>query len=120
MAEIDDRSLRLSAQRALLGAVSREVDAIGLHVDGTRIVVQVAASESALDEDAREALEVAASEIIADFPEATHIEVNHVASRDAFLEPTTLVILRFGVSPRTSTVSSHRAPTILRGPFSDE
>lgn len=93
--EIDSAPLRLSAQRALLGAVSREVDAIGLHVDGTRIVVQVA-SGSALDDDAREALEVAASEIIADFPNATFIAVDHVASREAFLAPTTLVFHRLG------------------------
>lgn len=95
MAELESAHLRLSAQRALLGAVSREVDAIGLHVDGTRIVVQVA-SGSPLDDDACEALEVAASEIIADFPSATFIGVKHVASREAFVAPTTLVFLRLG------------------------
>ena len=98
MAEIDNTHLRLSAQRALLGAVSRDVDAVGLHVDGTRIVVQVAA-RSPLDDDAREALEVAASEIIADFPNATYLGVKHVASRAAFVEPTTLVFHRLGVTP---------------------
>ena len=97
MPEIHNAHLRLSAQRALLGAVSRDVDAVGLHVDGTRIIVQVAAASS-LDDDAREALEVAASEIIADFPDATYIEVTHVASRAAFVERTTLVFLRLDVT----------------------
>jgi hypothetical protein len=62
-----DPSLRLSAQRALLGAISPEIRLIKLRRDGDQIVFTTIASRS-LSEDVKKALSVAATEVIADFP----------------------------------------------------
>lgn len=60
--------LRLSAQRALLGAISPEIRLIKVRRDGDSITLTTIASQQ-LDEDAEEALSFAAAEIVADFPE---------------------------------------------------
>ena len=63
-----DPNLRLSAQRALLGAISPEIRLIKLRQDGDRIVFTTIVSRSPSD-DVKEALSVAATEVIADFPD---------------------------------------------------
>lgn len=66
--------LRLSAQRALLGAVSPAVTAIRVDMRDGRLTF-AAFADRTLDEDEREALEMAATEIIADLPEAVALDV---------------------------------------------
>jgi hypothetical protein len=61
-----DPALRLSAQRALLGAISPAVRLIKVTLNGLEIVFTVIASHN-LTEAEREALSVAATEIVADF-----------------------------------------------------
>jgi hypothetical protein len=63
-----DASLRLSAQRALLGAVGPSVRLVKIADDGKDIVLSVVA-DSSLSDAEREALSVAATEIIADHPD---------------------------------------------------
>ena len=62
-----DPALRLSAQRALLGAVSPRVRLIKVALDGSEIAFTVIAAAN-LTEVERDALSVAAAEIVADFP----------------------------------------------------
>ncbi len=71
--------LRLSAQCALLGAIYPQVRLIKIRRDENliRLTTWIAA---ALDDDAAEALSIAATEIIADFPECS-IEECVVVSR---------------------------------------
>ena len=60
--------LRLSVQRALLGAVSHKVRLIKVRRDGDAITMTTIVAEP-LDNEAGEALSFAATEIIADFPD---------------------------------------------------
>lgn len=63
-----DPALRLSAQRALLGAISPEVRLVKVSRIGAEIVLTTLTSEP-LRPAALDAIETAASEIIADFPD---------------------------------------------------
>jgi hypothetical protein len=63
-----DPALRISAQRALLGAISPEIRLVKVRRDGDGITLSIIVAH-ALDEDAEEALSNAATEIIADFPD---------------------------------------------------
>lgn len=71
-----DPALRLSAQRALLGAIHPQVRLIKVTRDGSTIRLTVLTSEP-LSESAREAISIAATEIVADFPDCQIHE--HVA-----------------------------------------
>jgi hypothetical protein len=62
-----DPSLRLSAQRALLGAIHPEVRMVKVRRDGGRITF-TAICDNAFSDDALDALTTAAAEIAADFP----------------------------------------------------
>jgi hypothetical protein len=73
--------LRLSAQRALLGAIHPEVRLVKVKLIGSTIVVTTL-SEMPLTEEAWQALSSAAGEIIADFPDY-QIEEHFVVSADA-------------------------------------
>ena len=68
--------LLLSAQRALLGAISHPVIAVAVRADDLELVM-IVQIDGSLDDDEQEALEVAASEIIADFPAATSVRVEY-------------------------------------------
>ena len=61
------KSLLISAQRALLGAVPSTLRAVSLGVEGQTIVFR-AVFEPGASEDDRELLSVAATEVLADFP----------------------------------------------------
>ena len=71
---MDDTRLRLSAQRALLGAIGAGVRLIKIADDGRCITFTVVAAEP-LDGSTREALSIAATEIAADFPDRTIDEI---------------------------------------------
>ena len=62
--------LRLSAQRALLGAITPQVRLVKVVKDGAQINFTVIAAAT-LDEAAATALSIAATEIIADFNDCT-------------------------------------------------
>jgi hypothetical protein len=62
-----DAALRLSAQRALLGAIGPDVRVIKVALDGPEIAFTVIASRD-LAEAELDALSVAATEIVSDFP----------------------------------------------------
>lgn len=70
---INQSELRLSAQRALLGRIHREIRLVKVHAIGASIVLSVVVDcePSGL---IREDISDAAAEIIADFPEAAKIE----------------------------------------------
>ena len=70
MANSCDIKLRLSAQRALLGAISPSVRLVKVIDDGREIVFSVIAAET-LDSDATDALTAAAAEIVADYSNRT-------------------------------------------------
>jgi len=70
----DRQGLLLSMQRALLGAIGRSVQAICVNWDENRVVM-TAFIEGELPDDEREALEIAATEVAADFPFALLVEV---------------------------------------------
>jgi hypothetical protein len=59
--------LRLSAQRALLGAIYPEIRLVKVTSEGSTIAMTTIADRH-LSEGAAEALSIAAAEIIADFP----------------------------------------------------
>jgi hypothetical protein len=63
-----DPALRLSAQRALLGAIHPEVRMVKVNRTGSIISLIVLAAES-LSDEARDALACAATEIASDFPD---------------------------------------------------
>lgn len=63
-----DSGLRLSAQRALLGAISPHIRLIKVRRSGSSITMTTIASQP-IGEQAEEALSVAATEIVADFPD---------------------------------------------------
>jgi hypothetical protein len=60
--------LRLSAQRALLGAIHPEVRLVKVKFDGSKILLTTIADRP-LSEECAEAMSVAAAEIVSDFPE---------------------------------------------------
>jgi len=68
-----DARLRLSAQRALLGAISPAIRLIKVGSNGRRIIFTVIAA-AALSEAERDALSTAAAEIVADFPDCDIVE----------------------------------------------
>jgi hypothetical protein len=97
-------TLRLSAQRALLGAIGPEVLGVCVGLENGRLAFSGFVSERAT-EDEREALDFAATEIIADFSEATALDVEIAA-----LDGTTLperagewVFIRMGAAVRRAT-----------------
>jgi hypothetical protein len=63
-----DPALLLSAQRALLGAIDAGVRLISVRRDGATITMTTVSARP-LNDDAAEALSIAAAEIIADFPD---------------------------------------------------
>jgi len=75
-----DPNLRLSAQRALLGAIYPHVRLIKVQRQGQLIRLTTWAAE-ALSDDAAEAISIAATEIIADFPDCS-IEERLIVSRE--------------------------------------
>jgi hypothetical protein len=75
-----DPNLRLSAQRALLGAIYPHVRLIKVQRQGELIRLTTWVAE-ALSDDAVEAISIAASEIIADFPDCS-IEESLIVSRE--------------------------------------
>ncbi|QUD87044.1 hypothetical protein [Phenylobacterium montanum] len=70
MGSIVDPALRLSAQRALLGAIYPNFRAIKVTANGSQIVLTVIC-EAAPDETEIDAVSAAAAEIVADFPHAS-------------------------------------------------
>lgn len=66
--DVVEASLRLSAQRALLGAIHPQVRLVKIMRDGALIRLTVLAEEI-LSDDALDALSTAGAEIIADFPD---------------------------------------------------
>ncbi|MEP7210418.1 MAG: hypothetical protein ABI740_06245 [Alphaproteobacteria bacterium] len=65
-----DPTLRLSAIRALLGAISPKIRLVKVSSTASLITL-TAVADSELGEDEREALSIAAAEIVADFPAHT-------------------------------------------------
>lgn len=63
-----DSQLRLSAQRALLGAIHPDVRMVKVRRDGSRITF-TAICHQPFNDDALDALTTAAAEIAADFPD---------------------------------------------------
>jgi hypothetical protein len=63
-----DARLRLSAQRALLGAITPRIRLIKVRMNDLEILFTVIA-DSTLSDGARDALSIAATEILADFPD---------------------------------------------------
>lgn len=63
-----DPTLLLSAQRALLGAIDADVRLISVRRDDATITMTTVSARP-LSDDAAEALSIAATEIIADFPD---------------------------------------------------
>jgi hypothetical protein len=78
---IVEPELRLSAQCALLGAIHPAIRLIKIKREGPAIRMTTVADED-LGDDAIDALSVAATEIVADFP-MCHIEERVLVSRDA-------------------------------------
>ena len=72
--------LRLSAQRALLGAIYPEVRMVKLRRDGSRITF-TAICEKPFSDDALDALTTATAEIAADFPDC-EVDENIAGSND--------------------------------------
>ncbi|MBB5712787.1 hypothetical protein [Sphingomonas xinjiangensis] len=66
--------LRLSAQRALLGAIYPDVRMVKVRRDGSRITF-TAICDKPFSDDALDALTTAASEIAADFPDCDVDEI---------------------------------------------
>lgn len=64
--------LRLSAQRALLGAICIEVLAISVWTSGSKLKM-LAYADSMVSDDCREALSVALTEILADFADTLSV-----------------------------------------------
>jgi len=64
---IVEPELRLSAQRALLGAIHSAIRLVKIKREGSLIRLTIMAVEQ-LDDEAINALSVAAAEIVADFP----------------------------------------------------
>jgi hypothetical protein len=79
-----DVNLRLSAQRALLGAIHPEVRMIKVREDAGRIVL-TAICDSPFSDDALDAITTAAAEIAADFPEC-EVDENILGSNDQLPE----------------------------------
>ena len=75
-----DPNLRLSAQRALLGVISPEIRLIKVRRDGDQIVFSTIAFCPPSDAT-KEALAVAATEVIADFPDCRIEERLTVSSK---------------------------------------
>jgi hypothetical protein len=71
--------LRLSAQRALLGAICPEIRLVKVKLVGSTIVMTIVA-ERQLSERAAEGLSIAAAEIIADFSGCDRISEELVIS----------------------------------------
>lgn len=74
-----DPTLLLSAQRALLGAIDADVRVISIRRDGATITMTTVSARP-LDEGAAEALSIAATEIVADFPDCV-IQEQFVVSK---------------------------------------
>ena len=74
-----DPDLRLSAQRALLGAIYPEVRLVKVKRDGSTILFTTIAA-APLSEEAEEALSIAATEVIADFPDCRIRETTIVST----------------------------------------
>ncbi len=70
---VADPALRLSALRALLGAISPKIRLVKV-ASALAEIELTAIAECELSEDEREALSIAAAEIIADFPASTIAE----------------------------------------------
>jgi hypothetical protein len=69
-----DIHLRLSAQRALLGAIGPSVRAVAVRYQGQQIVFQALVDPSASEHE-REDLEQAATRVIADYPAGWSLEL---------------------------------------------
>jgi hypothetical protein len=69
----ENANLRLSAQRALLGVISPTMRLIKVSKSGQQIAFTVIVDAPPSETD-REALSIAATEIVADFPECNIVE----------------------------------------------
>ena len=76
--------LRLSAQRALLGAIGPGVLGISVALEGGRLAFDGFVAADATEEE-REALDLAASEMLADFPEVKRLDLDISEAPDATL-----------------------------------
>lgn len=76
-----DPDLRLSAQRALLGAISPHIRLIKVRRSGSSITMTTIASQP-LGDRAEEALSVATTEIVADFPDCQIEEQLLISSKE--------------------------------------
>ncbi len=94
----DTVMLRLSAQRALLGAIAPNVLAVFVSLETERLSM-AAFVDGKLDDDEREAIEIAASEIVADFPAVARLDVEIVQPAIQPIDgPGELVFLRYGAN----------------------
>ena len=80
VASASDPALRLSAQRALLGAIHPVIRRVKVKRDGSNIVLTAVASAPLSDLEC-EALSIAATEIVADFP-GSSVEERLIISSD--------------------------------------
>lgn len=79
-----DPNLRISVQRALLGAIHPEVRMIKVRQDGDRIVL-TAICDRPFSDDALDGITTAAAEIAADFPEC-EVDESIIGSNDPLPE----------------------------------
>jgi hypothetical protein len=95
---INRARLLLSVQRALLGTIGGSVQAICVNWN-EKGVVMTAFSAGELPNDEREALEIAATEVAADFPVAVAVDVEVVEhAAEPFRADGEWVFVRLGCS----------------------
>jgi hypothetical protein len=94
----DGVHLRLSAQRALLGVVGPSVRVVAVSYRGQTILFEALLDPNASD-DEREALEVAATEIVADYPSGWRLDVQIGAGADDLPDWPSRVYQRRGPHP---------------------
>ena len=96
-ADTGSAAVRLSAQRALLGAIAPGVVGVCVQLIGDRLLFR-AFVDAPLGVDEHEALEVAATEMAADFPAVADLEVEiSERSSEPLRCPGDWVFLRYGV-----------------------
>ncbi len=100
--DIDKRvTLLMSAQRALLGAISCPVLAIYLDYSDERLLMTVF-TEASFSEDYKEALDIALTEIYADYPHSATVDIHFIEDAiSPFNAEGWLVFLRYGYTAAT-------------------
>ena len=100
--------LKLFVQRGLLGHVTRNLAAAFAHLEGTRIVVAAYFFDEATEKD-HEYVEIAATEVIADFPSGYTIETRYGVLKDMELNSMlTCVFLRAEAIEYVNGKNTHR------------